>query len=154
MSDKRSPETFVPDAPMTSADFHNATQQQVVHLVQEILNEAKLPWKLIHPFQETARDLARADFAEADIRLHGVQADGEDWVAAEEAYLGISVADRESGEPWLADTFWLSDIATQDEDPARARAVVAALERSIARINAWIAEQDGAATPEATPPAI
>ena len=93
----------------------------------------------------------RADFAEADIRLHGVQAAGDDWVAAEEAYLGISVADRESGEPWLADTYWLSDIATQDEDPARARAVVVALERSIARINAWIAEQEGA-PPEAPPP--
>ena len=71
---------------------------------------------------------------------------------AEEAYLGISVADRDSGEEWLSQTRWLSELATADDDPEQVRLIIAALERSIGKMRAWLAEKEtgGAAT---TPPA-
>lgn len=153
MTDTPETEKFVPDATFTSADFHNVTQKQIANAVYETLLDTKLPWDTIRPFLETARDMARADLEAASIRLHHVQADGDQWVEAEEAFLGIAVADRDTGADWLSDTFWVSDIATQDEDVAQARAVVGALERSIAKINAWIAEQETGGPAEAGPPA-
>ncbi|MDQ8755659.1 hypothetical protein RCO27_05405 [Sphingosinicella sp. LHD-64] len=149
-----SDEKFAPDAPFTSSDFHNVTQKQILNAVHDTLAQAKMPWEAIRPFLETARDMCRADFAEsASIRFHTVQADGDAWVDAEEAFLGISVADRDSGAEWLADTYWVSDIATIDDDPELARAVVRALERSIARINAWLAGKEAGGAAKATPPA-
>ena len=62
------------------------------------------------------------------------------WVDAEEAYLGIAVTDRDDGQDWLSETYWISDIALADRDPEEVRRVVAALERSIAKVNAWLAE--------------
>jgi hypothetical protein len=62
-------------------------------------------------------------------------------VEAEEAYLGISVSDREEGEEWLSDTWWLSEIAIAEDDPEQVRAIVRALERSIAKLNAWLADK-------------
>lgn len=146
-------EKIVPDAPFTSSDFHNVTQKQILNAIYETLVAAKMPWEAIRPFLETARDMARADFEAASIRLHTVQAEGDQWVDAEEAFLGISIADRDSGEEWLADTYWISDIATVDDDPEQARAVVRALERSIARINTWLAAQETGGPAETGPPA-
>ncbi len=153
MSDTPSGEKFVPDAPFTSGDFHNVTQKQILNAVYETLVAAKMPWESIRPFLETARDMVRADFEAASIRLHTVQADGDSWVDAEEAFLGISIADRDSGTEWLADTYWVSDIATVDDDPDQARAVIRALERSIAKINAWLADRETEGPAEAGPPA-
>lgn len=153
MSDTPETEKFVPDAAFTSADFHNVTQKQIVNAVYETLLDAKLPWETIRPFLETAREMTRADFETASIRLHHVQGEADRLVEAEEAFLGIAVADRDSGEDWLSDTYWISDIATQDEDVAQARATVAALERSIAKINAWIAERETGGPAETGPPA-
>jgi hypothetical protein len=153
MSDTPSDAKPVPDAPFTSSDFHNVTQKQILNAAYETLLEAKMPWEAIRPFLETARDMCRADFAEsASIRLHTVQADGDQWVDAEEAFLGISVADRDSGAEWLADTYWISDIATIDDDPEQARAVVRALERSIAKVNAWLADREAGGAGDAAPP--
>ncbi len=47
----------------------------------------------------------------------------------------------------LTETYWLSDIAVADGDSAEARRIVAALERSIAKINAWLAEQEKISPP-------
>ena len=70
-----------------------------------------------------------------------LRAEGTDWVEAEEAFLGISVSDRDDGAEWLSETYWLSDVAIADEDPAKVRAIVRGLERSLAKINAWLADK-------------
>ena len=142
------------DFPFTAADFHNVVQKQIVNAVYESLADNKLDWELIAPFLEAAREICRSDFQEsARIRLHTVRAEGEEWVDAEEAFLGISVSDRDDGSEWLSETYWISDVATADDDPEQARAVVRALERSIARINAWLADKEAGDPAETEPPA-
>ncbi len=87
------------DSRFTAADFHNVVQKQILNAVYESLAAGKMDWELIAPFLETAREICRRDFQEvARIRLHTVRAEGEDWVDAEEAFLGIAVADSETGE--------------------------------------------------------
>ena len=128
----------------TSADFHNVVQKQVLNAVYETLANTKLDWALAAPFLEAARDICRADFRNAaSIRLHTVRAEGDAWVDAEEAYLGITVADRDDGREWLSETWWLSDIAKADQDPEQVRRIVGALERTIARLNAWLETPEG-----------
>ena len=106
------------DGPFTSGDFHKIAQKQILNAVFETLAETKMDWELVAPFLDAAREVCRGDFEEtAQIRLHTVRAEGEDWVEAEEAFLGISVADRDDGKEWLSETHWISDIATADEDP-------------------------------------
>ncbi len=141
------------DLPFSSADFHNVVQKHMLNAVYETLVESKLEWALVAPFLQSARDICRADFQEnGDIRLHVVKAEGDQWVEAEEAYLGISVADRDDGQEWLTETYWLSEIATAEEDPEAVRAIVRGLERTIARLNAWLAEKE-AGDAGAAPPA-
>ncbi len=138
-----------------SADFHNVIQKHVLNALYETMIETKLEWSLVAPFLEAARQMCRSDFEEAgEIRLHTVKAEGEAWVEAEEAYLGISVADRDDGREWLSETYWLSDIATAEEDPEQVRAIVKALERTIGKLNAWLAEQEkgGAEPPQGESP--
>jgi len=140
------------DLPFSSADFHNVVQKHILNAVYETLVETKLDWELVAPFLHSARDICRADFEEAsEIRLHVVKADGDQWVEAEEAYLGISVADRDDGEEWLAQTYWLSEIATAEEDPEQVRAIVRGLERTIGRLNGWLAEKEAGGGGEAPP---
>jgi hypothetical protein len=130
------------DHDYSSADFHNVVQKHVLNAVSETLGAGKLDWHLVAPFLAAAHEICRADFEQAaQIRLHTVRAEGDAWVDAEEAYLGIQVPDRDTGEPWLSQTWWISDIARADPDPAQVRRVVAALERSVAKLNAWLAEQ-------------
>ena len=67
------------------------------------LAESKMPWNLVEPFLETGRAVCVGDFVEnARIRIHTQRAEGESWVEAEEAFLGISVSDREDGQEWLS----------------------------------------------------
>jgi len=141
------------ESTFTSADFHNVVQKQILNAVYESLAAGKMDWELIAPFLDTAREICRSEFRETSrIRLHTVKAEGEGWVDAEEAYLGIAVADRDEGQDWLAETYWVSDIALADRDPEEVRRVVAALERSIAKLNAWLAEQEMGGPDEAEPP--
>ena len=131
----------MPEPEFTSADFHNVVQKQVFNALSETLAASKLDWKLIVPFLQAAREKCRSDFRNgASIRLHTVRAEGEAWVDAEEAYLGIAVADRDDGTQWLSETYWLSDIARAEEDPEQVRRIVAALERTVAKLNAWLDE--------------
>lgn len=139
------------EPPFTTGDFHTVAHKQIVNAVYEALVDAKLDWETVAPLLEAARRVCRADFREAArIRFHAVRAEGDDWVEAEEAYLGIAVADRDDGSEWLAETWWVSDIALADGDPEQARQVVAALERSIARINARLAELEKEEGPDAS----
>lgn len=132
------------ESPLTSADFHTVAQKQIMNAVFAALAESKMEWSLIAPFLDTAREVCAGDFQEnARIRLHTMRAEGEAWVEAEEAFLGISVADRDEGAEWLSETYWLSDIATADGDREQVKAIVAALERTVAKLNDWLAGQPG-----------
>jgi len=137
-------EEMADDAPLTSADFHNIAQKQILNAVFAVLADTKLDWALVAPFLEAAREICLGDFEETGrVRLHTTRAEGTDWVEAEEAFLGISVSDRDDGSEWLSETYWISDIATADGDPAEVRRIVRGLERSIARINTWLADKPG-----------
>ena len=97
--------------------------------------------------------MAQGDFDEGDIRIHTVRAEGDEWVEAEEAYLGISVADRDSGEEWLSATRWLSELAIAEDDPEQVRRIIMAIERSIRKMRDWIVEKEAGGAAEAAPPA-
>jgi hypothetical protein len=141
------------EGPYGSDQFHVVTHKLIINTVYEALSDTKLEWDLIAPFLESAREMAQADFDEAEIRIHTVRAEGEDWVEAEEAYLGISVADRDSGEEWLSETRWLSDLAVAEDDPEQVRRIIAALERSIGKMRSWIVQKEAGGAAEAAPPA-
>jgi hypothetical protein len=140
------------ESPLTTGDFHNIAQKQIMNAVFATLGEAKMGWELVEPFFAAARAVCIGDFQEnARVRLHTMRAEGETWVEAEEAFLGISVADRDDNEEWLAATWWLSDIATADADRGEVQAIVAALGRTIAKLNLWL-ENGGTGGPELEPP--
>jgi len=140
------------DSLLTEGDFHNIAQKQIMNAVFATLGEAKMDWNLVEPFLEAGRSVCVGDFEEnARIRLHTMRAEGDGWIEAEEAFLGISVTDREGGQEWLSETYWLSEIATADGDRAEVQAVVAALGRTIAKLNLWL-ENGGTGGPEAEPP--
>ena len=99
-----------------------------------------MPWNLVEPFLEAGRAVCVGDFVEnARIRIHTQRAEGETWVEAEEAFLGISVSDREDGEEWLSETYWLSDLAVADGNRTEVEAVIAGLERTIVKLREWLA---------------
>ena len=137
------------DSPLTVADFHNIAQKQIMNAVFAVLAETKMDWAMVEPFLAAARDVLLGDIEEtAQVRLHAIQqSESGSWVEADEAYLGISVSDRDEGEEWLSDTWWLSEIATAEEDPDQVRAIVRALERSIAKLNAWLETRGGPVPP-------
>ena len=137
------------ESSFTTADFHNVVQKHILNALYEQMGSEKMDWQLIQPFLEAARSFCRSEFKEAgSVRLHTLRAEGDQWVPAEEAFLGISVADRDDGQEWLTETFWISDIALADRDPEMVRRIVAGLERSIAKLNAWLVEQGDPGAPE------
>lgn len=136
------------DSALTAGDFHQIAQKQIMNAVFATLSESKMPWTLVEPFLDAAREVCAGDFAEnGRITLHTMRAEGETWVEAEEAFLGIAVADRETGDDWLAETYWLSDVATAGADREDVLAVIAALGRTIAKLNVWL-ENGGPAAAE------
>ena len=136
------------EAALSASDFHTIAQKQIMNAVFATLAESKMPWNLVAPFLEAAREVCAGDFAEnGRITLHTMRAEGETWVEAEEAFLGIAVADRETGEDWLAETSWLSDVATAGANREDVMAVIAGLERTIAKLNLWL-ENGGPAAAE------
>lgn len=141
-----------PAGSMTSSEYHQLAQKQIMNAVFAVLAEAKMEWPTVAPFLDYAREVCAGDFKEnARIRLHTTRAEGDSWVEAEEAFLGISVADRDDGLEWLSETWWLSDVATADNDRAQAEAIVAGLERTIAKLRTWL-DEGGGPTPAEPPP--
>lgn len=139
------------ESTLTAGDFHTIAQKQIMNAVFATLSDSKMPWNLVEPLLEAAREVCTGDFAEnGRISLHTMRAEGETWVEAEEAFLGIAVADRETGADWLAETYWLSDVATAGATREDVLAVIAALERTIAKLNAWL--ENGGPAPPAEPP--
>lgn len=127
----------------TSADFHNVAHKQLLNVVFDTLAKSKLDWEDVAPFLEAARNVCRSDFEETGrARIHAVRAEGEAWVEAEEAYVGLSVADRDTNEEWLTETWWLSDMVIAENDKEQAIRAVAALERSIIKIRQWLGDQE------------
>jgi hypothetical protein len=142
------------DAPFTTGDFHMFAQKQILNATFSTLAETKMDWALVAPFLEAAREVCAGDIEEtARLRIHTLRGEGDEWVEAEEAYLGITVNDRDTGEEWLSETYWLSEIATADNDPAQVREIVRALERTIAKINRWLETNAAGDSTEAPPPA-
>ena len=141
------------DSPLTVGDFHNVAQKQILNAVFATLAESKMPWNVVEPFLEAGRAVCAGDFTQnARIRIHTQRAEGEDWVEAEEAFLGISVSDREDGEEWLSETYWLSDLAVADGDRNEVEAVIAGLERTISKLREWLLNGGTGGSVEAEPP--
>jgi hypothetical protein len=139
---------------LTTGDFHNVAQKQVLNAVFATLADNKMDWAVVEPFLDAAREVCIGDFEEnGRIRLHTMRAEGKNWVEAEEAFLGISVADRDTGEEWLSETYWLSDVATVEGDREEVKAIVAALERTVAKLNSWLASGETGGSAETEPPA-
>jgi hypothetical protein len=129
----------------TTSEFHNVIQKQIIGATYEMMVESKLPWEVVEPFLRASRDMFRGDFERTGrVAIHGVAAGGEDgeWVDAEEAYLSLSVADQDDGRDWLSETWWLSDLVIAEGDPTRVREAARALERSVAKLDAWLAAND------------
>ena len=123
----------------STAEFHNVIHKQIVNATLETLADTKLDWVLIEPFLRAARDMCRGDFrGTGRVEIHGAAQQGDAWVDAEEAYVSVSVADQDDGTEWLSETWWLSDLVLAGGDPAQVRDAVRALERSIAKLNAWL----------------
>ncbi len=144
------PDPDTPPPPFGSADFHTIVQKQIAAAAQEAIGNAKLGWETIAPVLEAAREMCRADIHEGGgLRLHAEQEEGGE---AEEAFLSLGIADRDDGTEWLSESWWLSDLAIAEEDPARIDAIARALERSVARIDAWLAENEKGGDAGTPPP--
>ena len=140
------------DAPYTAADFHTVIHKQLIHAVADTLSEHKPHWEVVAPFLDTAREMCRSDFETAgSVQLHGLVQQDEEVVEAEEAYVEFTIADQDDNHLWFQETFWLSDIILTDPTPDHVRDKIRALERSIARLNQWLAEQEA---PPADAPAV
>ena len=81
-----------------------------------------------------------------------MRAEGEAWVDAEEAYLGIAVTDRDDGQDWLSETCGFPISRSPTATPRRSGASSPRSKRSIAKVNAWLAEQEKGGPAEAEPP--
>ena len=127
----------------TTSDFQTVIQKQVLNATYETLIETKFHWALVEPFLQAAREMCRGDFRRTGrIQIHGVVAEGDGSADAEEAYLGLSIADQDDGREWLSQTWWLSDLVLASGDPAQVREAARALERSVAKLDAWLAEHE------------
>ena len=141
------------DSPLTVGDFHQIAQKQIMNAVFATLAESKMHWSVVAPFLEAGRGVCAGDFVEsARIRIHTQRAEGDDWVEAEEAFLGISVSDREDGAEWLSETYWLSDLAIADGNRNEVEAVIVGLERTIIKLREWLVSGATGGSAETEPP--
>lgn len=142
------------DHPYDSQHFHIVTHKLIKHAINEMISDNKFDWEVIAPFLESAREMTYADFQEADVRIHTVRGHSNDvYVEAEEAYIGFSVADRDTGEEWLSATYWLSELATEEDDPVQVRRIIAAVEKSLAKMREWVAQKEAGDAGEPASPA-
>lgn len=141
------------DPPFTTSDFEDAVQRQLVPALAAALRDVRLDPGVAETLLDKARALCRSDFLDggARLRILGQQAEGDGVAEAEEAYLALSVHDRDDGHAWLAQSYWLSDLVIGSGDPAQVRTALAGLERTAARLRDWLADaEDEAAQPDAS----
>ena len=131
--------------PYTSAEFHNDVHKQFVSSLATLIAEMKLEWTQVAPFLEAGRAICRDDIRlNGRLAIHGLENRGAELVEADEAFLSLSVRDREDGNEWLSQSYWLSDIALADQDPERVRSALVAMERTVAKLRQWLAERETA----------
>lgn len=129
--------------PYTNSDFQEDVQRQLVNTAIAALSDSKLAWSQVAPFLDAARALCRDDVRlNGQLTIHGLEFSGADLAPTEEAYVSISVRDREDQLEWLSQTYWLSDLALADQDPERVRAAAAAIERSLDKLRQWLADHE------------
>ena len=139
------------DQPYTSSDFHNDVHKQLVNSTVAALSDTKLLWSQIAPFLDAGRALCRDDVRlNGRFAIHGLEYQEGELAPSDEAYLSISVRDREDGVEWLSETYWLSDIALADEDPERVRSAVVAMERTLTKLRKWLDAQEQESDPAET----
>lgn len=130
----------------THQRFIADAQKQLVNLAVASLSDRTLDWAQVAPFLEAARALCREELGRpSTLVIHGTEYRDGNLVPAEEAYLSISVRDQENEIEWLSQTHWLSDLALADQDRERVRSAIAAIETSLEKLRAWLAEQEAAA---------
>jgi hypothetical protein len=131
------------ELPYTSGNFAEDAHKRLIDSAVGALSEARLSWSQVGPLLDAARAVCRDDLRlGGQLALHGLQFEGAELVAAEEAYLSVVARDRDTQVEWFCETYWLSDLALADRDPERVRSAVAALERSLAKLNAWLEAQE------------
>lgn len=125
-----------------NADFHTVVHKQIVNATLETLSTAKLGWEVVEPFLHAAREICRGDFERTGrVEIHGVAEQDGTLAEAEEAYVSVSIADQDDGGEWLSATWWLSDAVLASGDPERVREAVRAIEKSLGKLNAWLAAE-------------
>lgn len=130
--------------PYSSAEFHEDVRKQLVDAAIAAMSSAHLSWTQLAPLLDAARAVCRDDLRfGGGLALHGLEYAGAELQPAEEAYLSVTARDRDTHVEWLSQTYWLSDLALADRDPERVRSAIAAMERSLAKLNAWLEEHDG-----------
>ena len=137
----------------TSSEFHDDVHKQLVNTTLAIISDAKLEWSQVAPFLAAGRTLCRDDVRlNSHLSLHGLEYEGAELVPAEEAFLAMSVRDREDGVEWLSQTWWLSDIALSDASPDRVRSAIVGLEKTLAHLNEWLAAHEASSGEAEAPP--
>lgn len=139
--------------PYTSADFQEDARKQVADAAIAAVSAANLSWSQLGPLLDAARALCRDDLRfGGGLALHGLEYDGADLAPAEEAYLSVTARDRDTQVEWLSQTYWLSELALADRDPERVRSAMAAIERTLAKLNAWLEEREAAPAADSDAP--
>lgn len=130
--------------PYSTSNFVEDAQKRLVDTAVGALSEARLSWSQVAPLLDAARAVCRDDlrFGGGQLALHGLAYAGTELAPAEEAYVSVTARDRDTQVEWFSDTYWLSDLALADQHPDRVRSAIAAIERSLAKLHAWLEEND------------
>jgi hypothetical protein len=134
--------------PYTTANFIEDTQKRLIDAAVGTLSETRLSWSQVSPLLDAGRAVCREDLRAGQLALHGLHYEGADLVPADEAYISVIARDRDTQVEWYSETYWLSDLALADRDPERVRLAIAALERSLAKLHAWVEANGEAADGE------
>lgn len=127
----------------TTSEFHSTLLKQMAGTIADALSYHKLAEPELAAILAAAHLLAADDIRLGGrFALHGLDQHGPDLTPSDEAYLSVTARDRDTNVPWLSLTYWLSDLALADRDPDRVRTVIAAMERSLDKVKAWLADQD------------
>lgn len=131
--------------PYSTSNFVEDAQKRLIDTAVGALSEARLSWSQVSPLLDAARAVCRDDlrYGGGQLALHGLAYEGHELAPAEEAYVSVTARDRDTQVEWFSDTYWLSELALADRDPERVRLAIAAIERSLAKLHAWLEQNAG-----------